>query len=253
MKKLISILLAITICFSLISPCTASAATIKLNKTKLELYQGKTYNLKLTGVSGAIHWSSSKKSVATVSSSGKVKAVKEGKAIITATNNKKKYNCTVTVKSNKTADVILAAYITDGSSIKDYAKTFKKENPDYLDVKVYDDKHITVTMYEAERLSNLKELAEKKDELINSMISDDGFNGSIVKMEVDDLFQNIKIYVKKDKFGEYVPFLAVFAFGAISDMVQAMNLIDVDKRACVITIYDNKTGDVLFSTEEGKK
>ena len=49
-------------------PVSASAA--KLNKTSISLNVGKTYTLKVTGNKGKITWTSSNKSVATVSSKG---------------------------------------------------------------------------------------------------------------------------------------------------------------------------------------
>ncbi|HHT58009.1 Ig-like domain-containing protein [Herbinix luporum] len=82
----------------LTNPVTVEAATIKLNKTKITLDVGDTYQLKLTGTNKKVTWSSSKKSVATVSSKGKVTAKKAGKATITAKVGSKKYTCKVTVK-----------------------------------------------------------------------------------------------------------------------------------------------------------
>lgn len=83
---------------------TAQAATIKINKKKVTLKQGKTVKLKIKGTKKKVKWSSSKKAVATVSKKGVVKAKKPGKAIITAKIGKKKYKCKVTVKkkTNKT-------------------------------------------------------------------------------------------------------------------------------------------------------
>lgn len=83
---------------SLILPATASAATVKLNKTKLTLDEGKFYTLKISGTTKAVKWTSSSKSVATVSTKGKVTAVAKGSATITATVSSKKYTCKVTVK-----------------------------------------------------------------------------------------------------------------------------------------------------------
>ena len=77
-------------------PVSASAA--KLNKTSISLNVGKTYTLKATGTKGKITWTSSNKSVATVSSKGAVKAKKKGTAVITAKYGKKKLTCKVTVK-----------------------------------------------------------------------------------------------------------------------------------------------------------
>lgn len=70
----------------------------KLNKKKVTLYVGKTVRLKVKNAKKKVKWSSSKKSVATVSKTGKVKAKKKGKAVITAKVAKKKLKCTVTVK-----------------------------------------------------------------------------------------------------------------------------------------------------------
>lgn len=73
----------------------------KLNKTKLTLYVGKTAKLKVKNNKKKVKWSSSKKSVATVSAKGKVKAKKKGKATIVAKIGKKKLKCKVTVKNPK--------------------------------------------------------------------------------------------------------------------------------------------------------
>lgn len=75
-----------------------AATTVKIDKSKVTLYVGQTYSLKITGTSDTVTWTTSKKSVAKVSSSGKVTAMNAGKATITATVNKKKYTCNVTVK-----------------------------------------------------------------------------------------------------------------------------------------------------------
>lgn len=75
-----------------------AAAAVKLSVTKKTLNVGKSFTLKLNNASGKVMWKSSKKSVATVTSKGKVKAVAAGTATITATNKKKTYKCRVTVK-----------------------------------------------------------------------------------------------------------------------------------------------------------
>ena len=81
------------------STAGASAAVVKLNKTKLTLDPGKTATLKLVNTKQQIAWSSAKKSVATVSSKGKVTAKKPGTTTITAKVKGKKYTCKVTVRN----------------------------------------------------------------------------------------------------------------------------------------------------------
>ena len=87
----------------------AQASSIKINTTKKTLKVGKTCTLKVTGTKKKAKWSSSKKSVATVSSKGKVTAKKKGTTIITAKIGNKKYTCKITVTNNSSTTV----YITN--------------------------------------------------------------------------------------------------------------------------------------------
>ena len=79
-------------------PMQAEAAIVKLNKTKVTIYIGKTTTLKITGTSKKATWSSDNKKIATVSSKGLVTAKKEGVARITAKVGQKSYWCSVTVR-----------------------------------------------------------------------------------------------------------------------------------------------------------
>lgn len=119
-KQLILFALALCLCIGI--ECTADAKAkkkIKLNKTKLTLTVGKTYKLKLKNNKKKVKWSSTKKSIASVSSKGKIKAKKAGKATIVAKASGKKYKCKVTVKAKKKV-------VTDND--KDFTKTVQ---PDY--------------------------------------------------------------------------------------------------------------------------
>lgn len=128
-KKLLKVLLSSVLILSLImsATVTASAATVKLNKTKASLYAGSSITLKISNTSKKVTWSSSKKSVATVKSTGtktaKVTAKAAGKATITAKVNGKKYKCTVTVK-NKVGTRQNPAIATDGVTITTYNGKF---------------------------------------------------------------------------------------------------------------------------------
>ena len=77
---------------------TAQAkAKVRLNKTSLKLKVGASIQLRIVGTKKKVSWKSSKKSVATVSAKGKVKAKSVGKAKITAKVAGKKYVCKVSV------------------------------------------------------------------------------------------------------------------------------------------------------------
>ncbi|MBQ9531497.1 MAG: Ig domain-containing protein [Eubacterium sp.] len=71
---------------------------VKLNKTKLVLIKGQNETLKISGTKKKVSWSSSRKTVATVSK-GKVSAKKKGSAIIYAKVGGKTYKCSVTVET----------------------------------------------------------------------------------------------------------------------------------------------------------
>ena len=83
--------------YAIISVAEA-AAKIKLNKKKATIGVGEKLQLTVTGTDEKVKWSSSDKSVATVSKSGLVKGKNTGTATITAKVGKKKLTCKVTVK-----------------------------------------------------------------------------------------------------------------------------------------------------------
>lgn len=102
-RKAITGLLTLSLATGFVQPGTSSAASNKLNKTRLVLTQGKQYTLKLKKTTGKITWKSSNQKVAVVSQKGKVTAKQAGKTRITAKTKTKKYVCRVTVKSKKPA------------------------------------------------------------------------------------------------------------------------------------------------------
>lgn len=77
-------------------------AATKLSKTKATLIKGQTLTLKLGTIKySKVKWTSSKKSVAVISSKGKITAKIKGTTTITATYKNKKYTCKVTVETPK--------------------------------------------------------------------------------------------------------------------------------------------------------
>ena len=104
MKKLFGkLLFRAVLCLALsvgFSNIQAEAAP-KLNKKNVTITVGKTVKLKVKGTKKKVKWSSSKKSVCTVSKSGVVKAKKAGQATIKAKVAKKTLKCQVKVKAKK--------------------------------------------------------------------------------------------------------------------------------------------------------
>ena len=98
------------------SKSRALAKPIKINKTSLYLVKGQTSTLKIKNATKKVRWKSSKKSVASVSSIGKVTAKRKGKTTITASVGSQKKSCKVIVESPK---------LSSGSITLDAGKSFK--------------------------------------------------------------------------------------------------------------------------------
>lgn len=79
-------------------PAKPVCAKVRLNKKTVYLAKGDSIQLKIKGTKKKVKWSSNKKSVATVTKKGKVKAKKTGTAKIIAKVGGKKYKCTVIVE-----------------------------------------------------------------------------------------------------------------------------------------------------------
>ena len=99
MKAILSLLLIAVFVFA--NPAvvdTAFAASgIKISNTKMTCCQGETQTLKVTGTSKKVIWTSSNEKAVEVSSKGRIKALKPGKATITAKVAGKKLKCKVSV------------------------------------------------------------------------------------------------------------------------------------------------------------
>lgn len=77
MKKKKKLLAVFTIMLLIVCMAVPVSAAGKINKKKATLKVGQTLQLKVTGTKRKVKWTSSKKSVATVSSKGRVKAKKK--------------------------------------------------------------------------------------------------------------------------------------------------------------------------------
>ena len=100
-KKTISAF-AVVLCVTLLTPGVAQAKSqIALNKAKVTMCTGKTYTLKMSGISKKVKWSTSDKNVVSIKTSGK-----------------NKVNCKITAKNKGTATV--AAKVKVGKKTKTF-------------------------------------------------------------------------------------------------------------------------------------
>ena len=105
-KKILCGALAAAMVLTTAAVPASAAAKPALNKTKLTMTVGDTATLKVKNAAKKekITWASKKKTVAAVSSKGKVTAKKAGKTVVSATLKKagKTLKCNVTVKVAET-------------------------------------------------------------------------------------------------------------------------------------------------------
>lgn len=124
--KAIAMLLMIVLAVGMLSVSQVSAASkLKLNAAKANLTVGQSKQLKVKNTKKKVTWSSNKKSVATVSKTGKVKAKKAGKTTITAKVGKTRLKCVITVKNKAAKKKVLVAYFSATGSTKRVAGFIK--------------------------------------------------------------------------------------------------------------------------------
>lgn len=121
---------------SLLENPAEAKTKVKLNKTAVVLTVNNRYQLKVKGTKKKAVWKSSNKKVATVTSKGTVKGMKEGKAIVTVKTGGKKYACKVTVKMSEKN--LIGTYkikkVKEGTKTYTNIKAFGVEN-DVLQLK----------------------------------------------------------------------------------------------------------------------
>ena len=106
-KKLTVILLAAIMTLAMAVP--VSAATVKINKTKVTICTGQTMQLKMDGTKAKPKWFSNSRN-AIVNSAGKVTAKDRGTATITAKIGKRSYRCLVTVEVPRISNSNISLY-----------------------------------------------------------------------------------------------------------------------------------------------
>lgn len=133
-KKLVSIVLLLLMLVAVVAPDKTFAATqIKLSKAKATMEVDSTLTLKLGNVTSTdVQWKSSARKVAVVSAKGVITAKGEGTATITATYNKKKYTCKVTVVDSNKVENKIETYLKEEFGAAKY-----KEEDDGIVTELY--------------------------------------------------------------------------------------------------------------------
>ncbi len=97
MKRYCILFMLLAILFSVTVPTQVQAAKTAINKKKVSICVGSTYQLKVKNAK-RVTWSSTNKRIVSVTSKGKITGRKSGTATIKAKAGSKTYSCKVTVK-----------------------------------------------------------------------------------------------------------------------------------------------------------
>ena len=263
-------MLALVMAFAILSPtiipisnlAVAQAATVKLNKKTLSLEVGKSQTLKITGTTAKVTWSSSNKSVATVSTKGKVTAKKAGKATITATVSKKKYSCTVTVKKAVNQSVKNAPFSAQEATLghiryvypKDWTnKVVMEEDSQAMsllypsNVNIFNGTSITIITSETDMT---KPTLSDVQEFIESTYTQEAL-AEQYGLPLDSSISNLKANEFKAKQGIAfkVDFDTTVTAGVSITMNQCIYALFLDKYMFLVSTSDNGDGEELKLTE----
>lgn len=135
MKKFIFLFITLVLIITLAGPMqTVSAATIKLNQTKAKVIKGDYLYLKVSGTKSKVSWNVKNKSIATITSKGKVTAIKTGSTTITAKVGKKTLNCKITVVPKPYPEYVTDSELDLAVAERNYLDKFENEETDDADI-----------------------------------------------------------------------------------------------------------------------
>lgn len=179
----------------------AQAATVKLSDKQLTLEVGKSQTLKVTGTKQKITWTSSEKSVATVKN-GKVTAKKVGTTTITATVNKKKYNCEVTTFEGQKITSGEVSYVIP----KDWTSTVLTEQGESSLVLLYPASADVTKGASNINLSIVYTGTAKPDDetakqYVEAKVTEDTINSQLKQSGMKDLISDFKTGMYQSKVG----------------------------------------------------
>lgn len=245
LKKLCCLLIALIAILSSLSVST-SAATVHLNKTNKTLQAGQSYTLKVVGNKKKVKWTSSNKRVATVSKTGKVKALSKGKAVITAKVSNKSYKCNITVKK------AISGKNLSYSAVKcnGYVILTIKNNNDYM---VNVDSTMVFYGYDGKMLytSNddeygiapgdtfILEYVEPYDDDCNDI----PYKNYKVSFDVDESSNEVKSYVRKIDTSDTNISSSGIVVHAVNKSNKKINLCEIG-----IFMYDDNGNVIKYST-----
>lgn len=279
MKKILCMLLMIIFC-AFIMPMTLTqnnsvqaASKVKLSATSKILIKGTTYTLKVKNTKRKVTWSSSNKKIATVSSKGKVKAVKTGTATIKARVGGKTYSCKIkveppsisktklTITKGKTYTLKMNGTkqkVTWSSSNKKIATvtskgkvTAVKAGTVTIKAKVGSSETYSckVTVQEPKKKEMFESYYAKADARMKKMTLDEKI-GQLFLVRFPD--KNQKDVLKQYQFGGYLFFEKDFKNKTKTQVVNQMKELQKVAKVPILTAVDEEGGTVVRVSSNSK-
>lgn len=249
MKKALSIILVFILISYLTTPQTVYAATVKINRSKVELCVGDSTTLKLIAASGTIKWVSSDKKVASISKTGKLTAIAPGIATITASNNKKEYKCTVTVKDT-TVTVTISGLLNKFNETAEFLNGI-----DYLKIVENEDDTITYTMTKDQQKAILTFIKDYFMKEIDEALYSDTYEGYTKTYTISDDVSIFDVYVDKEKYLSMEPNYVAFEPTVLMLMLLYSSYLEYsgikeEDAQFKIHIYDYDTDELIDGFDE---
>lgn len=146
-RLIVSLALVLSVSLFLVQPPQAfgeytsmevQAATVKLNKNSAILSVGETVKLKIKGSTEAVTWNCEDKNIIKINKKGRVKALSQGEALVSASVGNKIYFCSVTVadKSPMTAQEVYqecADSVVKIQTYNEYGKALSQGSGFFID------------------------------------------------------------------------------------------------------------------------
>jgi len=174
----------------------APEISISLDKEAEELEVGKTLTITATvenqGDNG-LTWSSSDESVATVDNEGKVTAVSEGSATITAKVSDKEATCVINVKAKETTKATLTKVTIKGATVEkidENTYSVTVTDTDVFDI-VDDGDHVKISLSDNKAKYSMTSLDSRNEFKI--LVGDNTYTFKVKKPEANTFLSSLKI------------------------------------------------------------
>lgn len=240
--------LAVPVTLPLMNYELVEAAVVNLNQSKITLYVGRIYTLKVNGTKDKVKWTSKDKKIATVSDTGRVTGVRKGSTIVTATVGSKSYSCKVTVENPNISNKKLEMEIADTQllSIKGSSGKVSWSSSDSSIITINNEGLVM-----AKKLGKATITGKNGGKLYQCQITvaDKKLHASATDITI---YEAVQLILSSDNpLGEKLtikienPKIVDYKLGQWVEGIIPLNIIPKGKGTTSITITSNKTDEVL--------